>query len=169
MENDNSPELSKKQNTMMQVKFFLFSVSAGVIQIAATTLLNTAVQLDKYTNLDELLGNEYGLAYFIGLFLSVIWNFTLNRKFTFKSVANVPVAMLKIFGFYCVFAPLSIWWTVRLTDAGWHWLIVQLGTMVINLVTEYLFSRFVVYKNSVYTSEAAKRELEKSAEKNSRA
>ena len=167
MEKDAVPELTKKQNTLMQIKFFLFSVSAGVIQMLTTTLLNTVVELDKYTKLDELLGNEYGLAYFIGLFLSVVWNFTLNRKFTFKSVANVPIAMLKIFGFYCVFAPASIWWTVRLTDAGWHWIIVQLGTMVINLVTEYLFSRFVVYRNSVYTSEAAKRELQRSANNDS--
>ena len=60
-----------------------------------------------------------------------------------------------------MFAPLSIWWTVRLTDAGWSWVIVQLGTMIINLVTEFLFCRFVVYRNSVYTNESAKRELER--------
>ena len=168
MEKETVPELTKKQNTLMQVKFFLFSVSAGVIQLLTTTLLNTVVHLDQYTKLDDFLGNDYGLAYFVGLFLSVVWNFTLNRKFTFKSVASVPVAMLKIFGFYCVFAPVSIWWTVRLTDAGWHWLVVQVGTMVINLVTEYLFSRFVVYRNSVYTNEDAKRELEKTAKSDSR-
>ena len=160
MDNNKTPELSTKQNNLMKIKFFLFSVSAGVIQLAATGLLNTTVHLDQLTNLDELLGNDYGLAYFIGLFLSVVWNFTFNRKYTFKSVANVPIAMLKIFGFYCVFAPASIWWTVRLTDLGWHWLIVQLGTMVINLVTEYLYSRFVVYRNSVYTNDLAKQELE---------
>lgn len=144
----------------MQLKFFLFSVSAGAIQLLTTTLLNTVVQLNQYTNLDEFFGNDYGLSYFIGLFLSVVWNFTLNRRYTFKSVANVPVAMLKVFGFYCVFAPLSIWWIVLLTNAGWHWLILQVGTMVINLVTEYLFCRFVVYRNNIYTNEAAKRELE---------
>ncbi len=161
MEPDKQLVLNTHQNNMLKVKFFLFSISAGVIQLLTTTLLNTAVRLDEYTKLDELLGNDYGLAYFIGLILSVIWNFTLNRKFTFKSANNVPVAMLKIFGFYCVFAPLSIWWTVSLTDIGWHWIVVQLGTMVINLVTEFLFCRFVVYRNSVYTNEAGRKALER--------
>ena len=161
MEKKAAPELNKKQNLLLKIKFFLFSVSAGVIQLLATTILNTWVHLDQYTQLDELLGNDYGLSYFIGLFLSVVWNFTLNRRFTFKSAANIPVAMLKILGFYCVFAPLCILSTVRLSDAGWLWVIVLLGTMIINLVTEFLFCRFVVYRNSVYTNESAKRELER--------
>lgn len=168
MDKETVPELSKKQNTLMQVKFLLFSISAGVIQIIATTLLNTVVHIDQYTRLDEMLGNDYGLSYFIGLLLSVVWNFTLNRKFTFKSAANVPVAMLKILGFYCVFAPLSIWWTVRLTDAGWSWLLVQAGTMIINFITEFLFCRFVVYRNNLYTNENAKRELENSPKSDGR-
>ena len=159
MDNNTSPELSKKQKALMKLKFFLFSVSAGAIQLLTTTILNTVVHLDRYTGLDELLGNEFGLAYFIGLVLSVIWNFTLNRKFTFKSANNVPIAMLKMLGFYCVFAPLSIWWTVKLTDLNWPWLVVQLGTMLVNLVTEYLFCQFVVYKGSIYTNDAAKEEL----------
>lgn len=162
MSDDKQPELSKHQSNMLKVKFFLFSISAGVIQLLTTTVLNTFVHLDRYTSLDELLGNDYGLSYFIGLVISVLWNFTLNRKFTFKSANNVPIAMLKVFGFYCVFAPLSIWWTVSLTEIGWHWIIVQLGTMVINLVTEFLFCSFVVYKNSLFTNEAGKKELERS-------
>lgn len=157
----NGAELSTRQNNMLKVKFFLFSLSAGAIQLITTTLLNTVVRLDEFTNLDELLGNDYGLAYFIGLILSVLWNFTLNRKFTFKSANNVPIAMLKILGYYCVFAPLSIWWTVLLTELGWHWIIVQLGSMIVNLVTEFLFCRFVVYRNSVYTSQAGQRELQR--------
>ena len=159
MDNNTSPELSKKQKALMKLKFFLFSVSAGAIQLLTTTILNTVVHLDRYSGLDELLGHEFGLAYFIGLVLSVIWNFTLNRKFTFKSANNVPIAMLKMLGFYCVFAPLSIWWTVKLTDLNWPWLVVQLGTMLVNLVTEYLFCQFVVYKGSIYTNDAAKEEL----------
>ena len=164
MDANNTPELNSRQKNLMKLKFFLFSVSAGVIQLASTTLLNTVVHLDQYTKIDEWLGNEYGLAYFIGLVLSVIWNFTLNRKFTFKSANNVPIAMLKIFGFYCVFAPVSIWWTVQLTNLGWHWAIVQIGTMIINLVTEFLFCQFVVYKGSIYTNEAAQAELARQKE-----
>jgi putative flippase GtrA len=159
MEENKTACLSKRQQNLLKLKFFLFSISAGVIQLVSTTLLNTVFSLDQYTRLDEWLGNDYGLSYFIGLTLSVLWNFTLNRRYTFKSAASLPVAMLKILGFYCVFAPLSIWWTVAFTEAGVHWLIVQLGTMLVNLTTEYLFCRFVVYRNSIYTNKAGRQEL----------
>jgi len=160
MKQNNTPELTPKQSRLLAVKFFLFSISAGVIEMGSYALLNEFTRIDEWTGLDELFGNEYGLTYFIALALSVLWNFTLNRKFTFKSAANVPVAMLKVFGYYLVFAPLSIWWTVVLTGLGWNEYLVLLLTMVINLVTEYVFCRFVVYRGSIYTSENAKSELE---------
>ena len=163
MENNVQPALTKKQNSWMVIKFILFSASAGIIQFGSFTLLNEYIHLDKYTRLDELLGNDYGLSYFIALVLSVLWNFTLNRKFTFKSVANVPVAMLKILGFYLVFTPLSIWWGVELTNIGWNYYLVLGITMLANLSTEYVFDRFVVYRNNLYTNEAAKRELSQTA------
>ena len=122
--------------------------------------MNEFTNIDRYSRLDEIFGNEYGLTYFIALVLSVLWNFTLNRKFTFKSAANVPVAMLKVFGYYCVFAPLSIWWTVTLTDGGWNKYIVLLLTMLVNLCTEYLFTRYVVYRHQIYTNRDGQRELE---------
>lgn len=143
----------------MLIKFVLFSASAGIIETVSCIVLNEFVHLDQYTRLDELLGNEFGLSYFIALVLSVLWNFTLNRKFTFKSVANVPVAMLKILGFYLVFTPASIWWTVRLTNLGWNEYVVLGITMLANLSTEYVFDRFVVYRNNLYTNEVAQREL----------
>ena len=144
----------------MAIKFVLFSISAGVIEAGSYYILNEFTHIDQYTNLDEVFGNEYGLTYFIALVLSVVWNFTLNRKFTFKSAANVPVAMLKVFGYYCVFAPLSIWWTVSLTNAGFNKYLVLLGTMGVNLCTEYLFTRHVVYRHQLYTSEEGQRDLE---------
>lgn len=159
MENKVQPELSKKQNTWMLIKFVLFSASAGIIQFGSFALLNELAHLDKYTRLDELFGNDYGLSYFIALVLSVLWNFTLNRKFTFKSVANVSIAMLKVFGYYLVFTPLSIWWGVALTNIGWNYYLVLGITMLANLSTEYLFDRYVVYRNNLYTNEAAQREL----------
>jgi len=159
MENNVQPTLSKKQNSWMLIKFILFSASAGVIETVSCIVLNEFVHLDQYTRLDELIGNEYGLSYFIALVLSVLWNFTLNRKFTFKSVANVPLAMLKILGFYLVFTPLSIWWTVKLTNLGWNEYVVLGITMLANLSTEYVFDRFVVYRNNIYTNEDAQREL----------
>ena len=133
--------MTKKENIIQAVKFGLFSLSAGVIQFTSFTLLN------------ELANQKYWPSYLTALVLSVLYNFTVNRKFTFKSAANIPKAMLKIFGYYCVFTPLSTWWGDRLTeDAGFNYYIVLIGTMIINLVTEFLFCRFVVYRNSINTS-----------------
>lgn len=159
MEAEEEIKLSPKQNRLMAVKFFLFSVSAGVIEAGSYTILSEFTSIDNLTELDEVFGNEYGLTYFIALVLSVIWNFTLNRKFTFKSAANVPVAMLKVLAFYLVFAPLSIWWTVELTGLGWNNYLVLVLTMIVNLVTEFLYWRYVVYHNQIYTSESGRMEL----------
>ena len=121
------------------VKFTLFSISAGVIQIGAFTLLN------------ELLQMEYWPAYLIALVLSVIWNFTINRRYTFKSAANVPIAMAKVFGFYLVFTPLSTWLGAEVEAAGVNEYIVLAVTMISNFVLEFLFCKFIVYRNQENT------------------
>ena len=108
-------EKEKKNSIFQFVKFALFSCSAGVIQIGSFTLMNEVLlKTDFMQNLIEnnemfakIMTNEYGPFYLLALALSVIWNFTFNRKFTFKSAANIPVAMLKVFGFYLVFTPVS--------------------------------------------------------------
>lgn len=141
---EKKPTLTKKQEMWNAVKFALFSISAGVIQIVAFTILSELVFMDA--------SNEYGWSYFIALVLSVLWNFTFNRKFTFKSASNVPVAMLLVFAFYCVFTPLSIWWGEALTGVGWNEYLVLLLTMVINMVTEFLWTRYVVYRKSINTA-----------------
>ncbi|MBR6119188.1 MAG: GtrA family protein [Oscillospiraceae bacterium] len=128
----------KRKETLRALKFTLFSISAGVIQIAVTTLLH------------ELLGMVYWLAYLIGLVCSVVYNFTVNKKFTFHSAANVPVAMAKLFAFYCVFTPLSTLWVKYFTETlGWNEYLVQGGTMLINFVTEYLYTRYFIYRGQV--------------------
>ena len=134
---------AQKKEFWRAVKFLLFSISAGVIQILSFTILNEFVIKDT--------GNEYGWSYFISLILSVLWNFTFNRKFTFKSAKNVPIAMLLVLAYYVVFAPLSIWWGVSLKNAGWNGYLVLALTMVVNFVTEFLWTRFVVYKDNVDT------------------
>ncbi len=146
--------ISKKDNIIMTLKFAFFSTGAGIIQTASFTLLNElAKRTDLFSALPEkLINNDYGLFYFIALLLSVLFNFTVNRKFTFKSAANIPVAMLKVFGYYCVFTPLSIWWGVALTNAGWNEYLVLAFTMLINLSTEFLFTRFFVYGKSINTA-----------------
>lgn len=128
------------------VKFTLFSASAGIIQALAFTLLS------------ELLRWPYWPCYLIALVLSVLWNFTLNRRFTFKSANNIPLAMMQVLGYYAVFTPLSTWWGNALTDLGWNRYIVLGGTMATNLITEYLFDRFVVFRDSMNTNDLARRE-----------
>ena len=147
--------ISKKQNALMAVKFAFCSAGAGIIQAGSFAILELlGEKTTVFASLHEkMINNPYGLFYFIALFLSVLFNFTVNRKFTFKSAANVPVAMLKVFGYYCVFTPLSIWWGVALTNAGWNDFLVLAFTMAINLSTEFLFTRFVVYGNSINTAE----------------
>lgn len=131
--------LTKKQNIIQVIKFALFSASAGIIQISSFTLLT------------ELTEWDYIYCYLPSLILSVLWNFTFNRRFTFKSANNVPVAMLKVALFYCVFTPLSTWAGHKLTGMGINDYIVEIGTMAVNLVTEYIYCRFVVYRNSMNT------------------
>ena len=120
------------------VKFIFFSISAGVIQMGSFALLN------------ELSGWSYWPCYLIALVLSVLWNFTLNRKFTFKSAANVPAAMLKVLAYYAVFTPLSTLLGNYLAETLlWNEYLVTGINMVLNLITEYLFQRFVVYGKNV--------------------
>lgn len=111
-----------------------------------------------FTLLNELLHWRYWPCYLIALIASVLWNFTVNREFTFKSAGNVPLAMAKVFGFYCVFTPLSTWWGSVLTDGGINEYIVLFGTMLINLITEFLYDRFFVFGSSINTNKRANRE-----------
>ena len=128
-----------KSNILQAIKFTLFSISAGVIQVVSFTLIN------------ELLHWPYWPAYLTALVLSVLWNFTLNRRYTFQSAANIPIAMAKVFGFYLVFTPLSTWLGALAEGTGGNEYIVLAVTMVTNFVTEYLFCKFVVYRNQENT------------------
>ncbi len=131
-----------RKELLRTLKFVLFSISAGIIQIIAFTLF------------EELFHLWHWLAYLLALTISVLWNFTLNRKYTFYSASNVPIAMLKVAGFYLIFTPLSTWWTAVLTGeiVGWNEYLVLAMTMIINFVTEYIFDRFVVFGDSLDTA-----------------
>lgn len=127
-----------KQEFWRAVKFTLFSISAGVIQIGSFTLLNEVWHL------------PYWVSYLTALVLSVLWNFTLNRKITFKSANNVPIAMLKVAAYYAVFTPLSTMLEHYLTTSlGWNEYLVTGINMVINFVTEFLYQRFFVFGKSI--------------------
>ena len=132
------------------VKFLLFSASAGIIEIVSFALLN------------ELTGWSYWPCYLIALVLSVLWNFTLNRRFTFRSANNVPVAMMKVAAYYAVFTPLSTMLGSWLADGlGWNEYLVTAINMVLNFVTEYLYDTFVVFRGTIDTNDLAKKENEK--------
>lgn len=139
----------KKQTPewLRAVKFALISCSAGLVQISSFTLLNEYVTFPACI---PTFGEGYGPAYLIALVLSVLWNFTINRRYTFRSDGNIPAAMLKVFGYYCVFTPITTIAGDYCTGVlGWNEYLVLAITMVLNMVTEYLFCRFVVYRKSM--------------------
>lgn len=127
-----------KKELLRAVKFTLFSVSAGLIEIVS------------FTALDMFTGMPYWPKYLIALILSVVWNFTLNRKFTFHSANNVPVAMLKVLVFYLVFTPVSTYLGNYLAETlGWNEYLVTGLNMVANFVLEYLYDTYYVFKGSI--------------------
>ena len=146
-----------KKNLWQAVKFTLFSASAGLIQIGSYTLFYEVFRWAPW------------LSYLVSLILSVIWNFTFNRKYTFRSDANLTRSMLLVALFYVVFTPLSTWWTAALTGENpftgaaasaeplVNNYVVQIGTMLINFVTEFLYQRFVVYRGTIDTNEIARK------------
>lgn len=164
-------EMSKKDNVFQAIKFALFSASAGIIQVLSFTLLNELVVPNIHIENEKvmnILSSEYGVCYLIALVLSVIWNFTFNRKYTFKSATNVPIAMLKVFGFYCVFTPVTVILGELVSRATtWEYAeYVILGvTMIANMVTEFLFCKKVVYKDSENTLDEDDDELDEELEK----
>ena len=119
------------------LKFLFFSISAGLIQMGTFTILNEGTNLD------------YWVSYLIALILSVLWNFTLNRKFTFRSSNNVPVAMFKVACYYLVFTPLTTWLEDYLTSFGINEYLVTAINMVLNFITEFLHQRYYVFKDSI--------------------
>ena len=122
-----------KKRFWQALKFTLFSISAGVIQIGSFALLEIFIQ-------------DYWIPYLISLVLSILWNFTLNRRYTFKSAANVPVAMAKVFGFYLVFTPLSTYLGNLAEGRGANDFLILILTMLANFILEFLFCKFVVYR-----------------------
>ena len=132
-----------KKELYRALKFTLISISAGIIQILSFTILNEFV-----------LGSENSAwSHLIALVLSVIWNFTINRKITFKSSNNIVKSMLLVALFYVVFTPASTFFMKWATDMHWNEYLVEGINMIANFVLEYLFTRFVVYRNSCDTAE----------------
>jgi putative flippase GtrA len=128
--------MKKNKEWIRILKFVLFSASAGVIQFGSFALLN------------EFTSWRYWPCYLISLILSILWNFTFNRRFTFKSNANITRAMILVMAFYAVFTPITTIlgdWLAE--DMQWNEYLVQIINMLLNLTLEYLYQRFLVYRN----------------------
>ncbi len=143
-------KLSRKAQILEFIKFLAFSLSAGVIQLGSFELLYHIIKWDMWWP-----------CYLISIVLSVIWNFTFNRKFTFKSASNLPLAMSFAFLFYCAFIPVSVFGGNALEGIGWHGTLVTVLMMVINFVTEYVWDKFVVFNDKLMNKIAGKLHLKK--------
>lgn len=153
--NINAAEPKKNEGIIQAVKFALFSASAGIIQVVSFTVLNEVVLnlgfiqslMAENTAFAGIMKNEYGPIYLIALVLSVLWNFTFNRKFTFKSATNVPIAMAKVALFYAIFTPISTVLGNYFTGTkGVNEYIVLGVTMLFNLTLEFIYDKYFVFK-----------------------
>lgn len=140
-------EKTNGKEILRAIKFTLFSISAGVIELVL------------YTLLDTLSPWPYWPCYLLALVASVLWNFTLNRQYTFQSANNVPIAMLKVACFYAVFTPVStITGNYLAETVGWPGVLVTILNMLCNFITEYLYDRFFVFGKSIDTNKRAEQQ-----------
>lgn len=131
---------TKRAETIRAVKFTLFSISAGIIEAVVFALLT------------ELTPLPYWPCYLTALVLSVLWNFTLNREFTFKAANNIPIAMIKVGIFYLIFTPVTTIGGNHLVETlGWNDYLVTAISMLLNFATEYLYDRFIVFGKEIDT------------------
>ena len=133
--------MKDKQELLRAIKFTLFSISAGIIQIGLFALLNETLHLD------------YWVSYITSLLASILWNFTINRKVTFKSSNNITKSMILVLLFYAVFTPVSTILGELAENNNINEYIVLAVTMISNFVLEYLYTRYIVYRNSCDTIE----------------
>ena len=133
--------MAKKNKELIRtIKFTLFSISAGIIEVILFTILN------------EIFHLSYWACYLPALIASIVWNFTLNREFTFKSVVNVPKAMTLVFLFYLVFTPTTTILGNYLAETlHWNEYLVTGINMLSNFVLEYLYDRFIVFRKTIDT------------------
>ena len=145
---------NSKKEVIRAVKFALVSASAGIVEIVVFTLMN------------EFTGLKYWPCYLTALIASVVWCFTINRRYTFKSAKNVPRAMAMVFAFYIVFTPATTILGNYLAETlHWNEYLVTAINMALNLSLEYLYDTFVVYRGEMDNNDIAAKEMEKEREK----
>lgn len=134
----------KNQTTKEAIKFTLFSISAGIIQITSFTILELTTSF------------SYWPSYLISVVLSVLWNFTFNRKYTFYGTNNVYKAMMLTLLFYVFFIPITtIGGNILEKDYSWNGFVIIGLTMLLNFVLEFIYTKYVVYYKNEKTNEEA--------------
>ena len=160
----------KKKELIRSIKFLLFSISAGIIDFGSFSLMKMLLPIGSVNAFVTSVGSVFKaspdqLFQVISVTLSVIWNFTLNRHYTFKSASNVPVAMLKVAAYYLLFfLPFTRWDVGYFVDTlGVNSFLVKAVNMLINFSTEFLYQRFFVFRKSLDTNSLAQKEREAEA------
>lgn len=138
-------EKNKFKEWIRVLKFTIISISAGIIQVATFALFNDVFHFN------------YWVGYLTSLILSILWNFTINRKITFKAANNVKVAMLLVLAFYTVFTPVSTILGEIAENSGVNEYLVLALTMISNFILEFLYTRYFVYRNSCDTAVSEKK------------
>ena len=147
---EENPNQKNKREIIRMIKFVLVSASAGIVEILVFTLMN------------ELTGLRYWPCYLTALIASVVWCFTINRRYTFKSAKNMPRAMAMVFAFYLVFTPATTILGNYLAETlHWNEYLVTAINMALNLSLEYLYDTFVVYRGEMDNNDIAERERKK--------
>lgn len=146
-------KIAKRQGVMQFIKYALCAASAGIIQIVLFTILDSVIKSDKTIHFiveDMTLGTF--IATTVALCASILWNFTFNRKFTFKDASNVPKAMILAFLFYVPFYPFQTWYVYTIKElliphiGSWAGIIAEATVMIINFALEFMWQKFVVFR-----------------------
>src|SRR5690554_2094753 len=126
--------MENKKTIVQAIKFTLFSISAGIIQVVSFVILNELL---------PIITGDYGVNYVVSLLLSIIWNFTFNRKYTFQASNDLKKSMLLVLLFYVVFTPTTAILGAKIEAGGTSEYIVLGVTMVLNFILEFLYTKFV--------------------------
>lgn len=145
LEIESNKQNSKKKDFLQFLIFALFSISAGVIQILSFECLYHWIGW-----------SNWWATYLISLTLSVVWNFTFNRRFTFKSSSNIPVAMILVLIYYCAFTPISVFGGQALENIGWNGTLITAIMMILNFVTEFFFDKYITFNEKIVNRIAKK-------------
>lgn len=145
----------KRKGVMQFIKYALCAASAGIIQIVLFSILQAVIPSNGKTI--HFIVEDMDLVTFIAttvaLCASILWNFTFNRKFTFKDAGNVPRAMILAFLFYVPFYPFQTWYVhtiksllVEAIGTDGAGIIAEGSVMIINFALEFMWQKFVVFR-----------------------